>query len=255
MATTDLSESRALNAEGCLFCRRHDGGFVSREHVFSEALGNTDDADGTMILEPGIVCDRCNNGPLGAGDEALVTFAPIAMLRAERGLGSKAGKAPVAKFGNAHVWWSEGRTMNVAGPGGKAMNVKQRPDGRIEGKLELTSGGPLTAKRLRLIVRSVWKSAVELFYLDHGPQAAFAQTLDGVRDAILDDDAAGWALVPMNAKHHQSLQLHYVYPAERDGHPIFPVGVDIFGLVIVTDLLVRDAPYTEPLENTNVWQF
>jgi hypothetical protein len=169
------SQSKALHAEGCLFCRGHDGGFVSREHVFSEALGNNERSDNPMILAPGVVCDRCNNGPLSAGDEALVNFPAVAMLRAERGLGSKAGKAPVAKFGNATVYWSKGKTMNVVGPGAKAMNMRQCPDGRVEGKLDLTSGGPLTAKRIRLIVRSVWKSALELLYLDRGPGVALRQ--------------------------------------------------------------------------------
>src|SRR5688572_25775127 len=51
--------NQALHPEGCLFCRRHDGGFLSEEHIFSEGLGNTD-----YVLPPGIVCDRCNSGPL-----------------------------------------------------------------------------------------------------------------------------------------------------------------------------------------------
>jgi hypothetical protein len=32
--------NQALHPEGCLFCRRHDGGFLSEEHIFSEGLGN-----------------------------------------------------------------------------------------------------------------------------------------------------------------------------------------------------------------------
>lgn len=145
--------------------------------------------------------------------------------------------------------------MNVVGPGRKAMNMRQRPDGGVEGKLDLTSGGPMTPRRLRLIVRSVWKSAFELLYLDRGPGVVFAATLDGARNAILDDRASGWAFVPMVAKLHRRVALTYFYPVERDGRAIFPVAVDIFGLVIFTDLLVRDAPYADAPERTNVWRF
>jgi hypothetical protein len=80
--------SEPLNAAGCLFCLRADGGFVSREHVFSEGFGNVDE----KVLPPGVVCDRCNNGPLALADEELVNFPPISLLRAERGIPTKAGR-------------------------------------------------------------------------------------------------------------------------------------------------------------------
>lgn len=53
-----IQEARAA-AGVCLFCLRDDGGFTSREHIFSEGVGNH-----KYVLQPGIVCDRCNNGPL-----------------------------------------------------------------------------------------------------------------------------------------------------------------------------------------------
>lgn len=55
------------------------------------------------MLAPGVVCDRCNNGPLAAADGELIAFEPIAMLRAERGLATKTGKPIAAKFANATV--------------------------------------------------------------------------------------------------------------------------------------------------------
>lgn len=72
----------------CLFCRRDDGGFVSREHIFPETIGNTDLA----MLPPGVVCDRCNNGPLAALGQTLCAYLPIAMRRAVLGMTNKAGK-------------------------------------------------------------------------------------------------------------------------------------------------------------------
>ena len=66
-----LSSADALNGEapvsssGCLFCRQRDGGFSSEEHIFPESL--IGDAD---RLPKGLVCDRCNHGPLSQLDEA-----------------------------------------------------------------------------------------------------------------------------------------------------------------------------------------
>src|SRR5262245_34083431 len=40
----------------CLFCKRPDGPFTNKEHVFPESLGNT-----TIVLPRGAVCDSCNN--------------------------------------------------------------------------------------------------------------------------------------------------------------------------------------------------
>lgn len=247
--------SGALHHEGCLFCRKHDGGFVSREHVFSEGLGNNEHADNPKILPPGVVCDRCNNGPLGLGDEALVNFAPIAMLRAERGLGSKDGKAPLAKFGNAQVAWTAPGELTVLSSKGKIMNLHPTPDGRVKGTLNLTSGGPVTAKRIRLIVRSIWKSAVELIYIDQGSEVAFDHKLDPARDAILNDRASGWALVPMEATPHQRVTLSYWYPCQVDGHEALPILFDVFGMVILTDALLRQKRTIERPDRLNLLEF
>lgn len=255
MLTAQPQSSDALHEEGCLFCRRHDGGFVSREHVFSESLGNNENLDSPKILPPGVVCDRCNNGPLGLGDEALVNFAPIAMLRGERLLGSKSGKAPVAKFGNAHVVWTGPGEMTVFSPKGKAMDMRPTPDGRMKGTLNLTSGGPLTARRIRLIVRSVWKSAVELIYLDRGPEVAFDHTLDPAREAILNSRSSGWALVPMDATPHHRVSLTYFYPCRVEGHDALPILFDVFGMTMLTDALFRQERNVERPERVNVWDF
>ena len=40
----------------CLFCKDDSSTSRSREHIVPESLGNTE-----YVLEPGVVCDRCNN--------------------------------------------------------------------------------------------------------------------------------------------------------------------------------------------------
>jgi len=40
----------------CIFCGTDSSKSVSKEHIIPETLGNT-----TLILEPGVVCDKCNH--------------------------------------------------------------------------------------------------------------------------------------------------------------------------------------------------
>ena len=51
--TSGVSKDRKLR---CLFCKADSSASRSREHIVPESLGNTE-----HVLEPGIVCDRCNN--------------------------------------------------------------------------------------------------------------------------------------------------------------------------------------------------
>jgi len=239
--------ANALHREGCLFCRRHDGGFVSREHIFSESLGNLED----YVLPPGIVCDRCNNGPLSVGDGELVSFEPIVMLRAERGLSTKAGRPVTATFGNAIIWFGVRGQITVESNSRKATR-RMGPRG---GQLDLF-GRPVTPRRARRIVRSVWKSTLELIYLDAGPRVAFLEIFDGARDAILDDRCAGWATLDRDTIATPSVELEYER-AFIGGHHAMPVTLNVFGVVIRTDLLRRDVSRdrVHPPWPHSLWEF
>src|SRR4051794_3129220 len=85
--------ARTAQERGCLFCRNSDGSFRSQEHVFPESLGNK-----TLVLPVGVVCDRCNNGPLAQVDKALCDFMPIAMRRTTLGIQSKSGVVPQFRY-------------------------------------------------------------------------------------------------------------------------------------------------------------
>jgi hypothetical protein len=221
----------ALHEQGCLFCRRDDGGFTSREHILSEAWGNVDE----HVLPPGVVCDRCNNGTLSHVDDALVNFEPIMMLRAERGLRTKAGKPVVAKFGDTRIAWTAPGTMEVAMPSRKVISGMREFDPKrgVPGKLELKTSGPLTEKRIGRMVRSVWKSALEFIYLDHGPNAAFDATLDQVRNAVLDDRSHGWAIVPVDNEAGPSVELTYRHPATIGDRAALPSSVNVIVVVFI----------------------
>src|SRR5580704_10566091 len=112
---------KTAGQRGCLFCRRSDGGFTSTEHAFPESLGNSE-----LVLPPGVVCDRCNNGILSQLDQEICNFAPIAMRRTVLGIESKSGKLPLLRCVQGtveHVPGSDGAdpTLVFRSQGGHEM--------------------------------------------------------------------------------------------------------------------------------------
>jgi hypothetical protein len=161
-----------LNEQGCLFCLRSDGGFQSREHILSEALKNYE-----KILEPGVVCDRCNNGPLARLDNELIELPPVSLMRAERGIPTKAGNAVVSKWATRVVYPARG-TMQLLGPSRKAVAGMREFGGGKPGKLELVTVWALSQARISRLTRAIWKAALEFVYFDRGPTVAFDPIFD-----------------------------------------------------------------------------
>ncbi|MGB1582459.1 MAG: hypothetical protein ACPHCI_01585 [Solirubrobacterales bacterium] len=235
----------------CLFCLRDDGGFTSREHIFSEGVGNHE-----YVLEPGIVCDRCNNGPLARADEVFYGLPPITLLRAERGLPTKAGKAVVSKWGNAQIAFSAPGTMEVLNPGKGATNRMPEPGSSMNGQsgtMDLVSGGPITAKTIFETCKSIWKSAIELMYWDHGA-GAFNPALDDARAAVIAKDGPAWAVLPKESEAAAEVTLQY-QPRQIGGRLALPVFVSIFGVQFYTDIARRDLLREEidPPFEANIW--
>ncbi len=232
---------------------RSDGGFVSREHVFSEGFGNV----GEKVLPPGVVCDRCNNGPLALADEELVNFPPISLLRAERGIPTKAGKAVESKWGDAKVRFPERGTLELVEPS-RAARRSMGPPGRITAprKLQLKAGFRMTEQRVSRLVRSVWKSGLECIYLDHGPEGAFDPVFDDARKAVLDRNAMGWAVLQSESNAGDDVSLSYEL-RNVGGRPAMPLRLSVFGVIFYTDPLRRDLVANEinPPFRADVWTF
>jgi hypothetical protein len=245
MAISTSEDTRgALHAQGCLFCRRHDRKFASREHVFSEALGNE-----KFVLPPGVVCDSCNNGPLALGDNALIGFPAIELLRSERGLPTKSKKAVAAQFGNARVYFTSPGALTVET---NSPKTTRRMRGN-QGEMDLI-GNELTEHRARLITRSVWKATLELLYWDVGV-GAFDPALDRMRAAVLDDRAHGWAVLPKHVSTTEAVSLEYLRHT-IDGRDALPACMSVFGVKIISDALRPDLPAQRPVPETfNFWQF
>ena len=202
MAAVVQLANGALHAQGCLFCRSTDRGFVAEEHIFSYALGNR----GEFVLPPGVVCDPCNNNRLAPAEHAFTSFEPIEMLLAERGIGTRKKKGIVSRWNGAQVWWTAPGEMNVASAREEVVSW-DAPDG---GKLALRGRKVLTTRFFEQVARVIWKTALEFVYLDHGPVLAFEPKFDPVREMVAGQrEARGWVVAPSHGRAHQNVQLKY----------------------------------------------
>jgi hypothetical protein len=227
-AATSLG-TRATHSEGCLFCRRHDVGFTSEEHIFTEGLGITID----YVLPKGVVCDRCNNGPLARADQAIIDFEPVQLLRAERGLPTRSKRAVVSRWKSAELAFTGPGELVISGPGA----VPSRKIGPNTYQTDLRTPGPFKEKRVRLLARGIWKMAIELVYRDYGSRGAFDPIFDPVRHHILGTGGTeGWIVTPQNNRPHNHVGLTYQTVIIK-GRRALPVCLDVYGIRFYTDPL------------------
>jgi hypothetical protein len=76
----------------CIFCKGESSASRSVEHIIPESLGNLD-----HVLQPGVVCDVCNNYFAREVEKPFLECSPIAHLRFEQGLPNKRGRVPPVK--------------------------------------------------------------------------------------------------------------------------------------------------------------
>ncbi len=238
---TITDHSTALNAEGCLFCRRHDGGFRSCEHPFPESLGNEE-----YVLEPGIVCDRCNSGPLSDVDKAFLDFPPISLVRTLNAVRTKAGKFPSSRWGNAVVTIPSEGHLHMRTNSKKAFRTvgQPRPDGYQEFKFSLKSARRATPEYTARVTRGLWKIALGMLYLEHG-RDVFDPRLDEVRAMVLGEQPArGWLMTIKRTVPVESVSLTVFWPPALNGalQESAAVLLNAYGIQMGTDLLVR-VPY------------
>jgi hypothetical protein len=232
-----------LHPEGCLFCRQSDGGFQSIEHIFPEALGNKE-----FVLERGIVCDRCNNGPLGTADGALVGYQPIAFRRTFLQIKGKRGNLPESRWGNATISHAELGKLLITET---AVRPTITPTGPNSFRMTLKSAGPIGAATYAKIGRSIWKSAIEFTYLDRGPEEAFNPRYDEVRRMIIGRTPAHGVLLIATTgdPDDTSVSMTCTPSAGVDGRDRLIVHARYYGIEMGTELLVRELTPIEGAEN------
>ncbi|HJV39730.1 MAG TPA: HNH endonuclease [Geothrix sp.] len=76
----------------CIFCKKDSQTSKSVEHVIPESLGNS-----TLILAPGVVCDKCNQYFAVKVEKQLLGESLMESLRSSHFIESKKGKIPTGK--------------------------------------------------------------------------------------------------------------------------------------------------------------
>jgi hypothetical protein len=213
-------------ARGCLFCRRSDGGFASVEHIIGETIGND-----TIVLPRGVVCDRCNNGPLSRLDEELANFLPIALARTLYGVKRKGGGWATARLGNGIVRRIDDTNVVFDTNSRKAAVPRTDAPGF---KLNAT-GRKLTPKYCQTLARGLLKIGLGCAWLDLGPERTLGPQFDHIRDIVLKGGHHGYfAIVRQALPEDRSVQIQYI-PVDRDGRTELAVAGQFYGTFIGTD--------------------
>lgn len=228
---------RTAHERGCLFCRRGDGGFSAREHVFPESLGNSE-----IVLPPGVVCDRCNNETLSDLDKVVCEFMPIAVRRTMLGIRSKTGKIPVFRFSEGtveHIPGTDGvdstLVVNSLHRHGMLRETGRSTDGRVALEWKGSGGRRMTPRYASQLSRAMLKSALECSWIDHG-NMMLEPRFDHVREAVLGEPRGGFFAMLGNAD-PQSTRVSLTYHlAPHDGdRSRMLVWADYYGVIIATD--------------------
>lgn len=206
-AMPEMAGRPAVGTGDCLFCRRTDGGFTTVEHVLPESLGNT-----RLTLPKGVVCDRCNNGPLSELDQVLCEFFPIKFRRTMLGIESKAGRVPKTRFmtgelrndGDDHLTITVDRENDTT-----TFREVARNGDEVELALSWRGGNKLTPRYAARLSSALLKGALECAWLDHG-ERMHEPDFDHIRDAVLGEPRDGFvSFVKEGNPNDNGLRLTY----------------------------------------------
>jgi hypothetical protein len=217
--------------------------------VIPESLGNKGHGgQPPVVLPAGVVCDGCNHGRLSRLDETLVKHAPIALMRTLKGVTSKSGKLPEAKFGNATLRMVErGRVRRVLFETPSRKAFVDDGQGRID--LRMIDNRPMSPQYCRTLTRALYKMTLGFIYIDM-PEVAVSELFDPVRRMILGLEEFHGHLVTRN-RWHPSLMtgslasLRYAITETPEGQKnVFSV-FEYVGFEMSADLLVREKKLLE----------
>jgi hypothetical protein len=225
----------------CLFCLGSDGGFMKREHPIPESLGNH-----SVVIPAGVVCDRCNGGPLSVLDQTLVEFFPIKMRRTDLGIRSKSGRVPVTRLQeNVRLEHHHGVGF-VVGPEPKSWKEvsRSRVDPRIVyGDVELSGGRRMTPRYAEEVARAALKVGFECAWTEQG-EALLEPAYDYVREIILGATWGGYLFFrggPFDPRDRE-IDVWYSVAGDAEGNRYFVTRLKVYGLTIVTDSWRQEPP-------------
>jgi hypothetical protein len=229
--------------------------------VIPESLGNKGHGgQPPVVLPAGVVCDGCNHGRLSRLDETLIKHAPIALMRTLRGVTSKSGKLPEAKFGNATLRMVErGRVRRVLFDTPSRKAFVDDGQGRID--LRLIDNRPMSPQYCRTLTRALYKMTLGFIYIDM-PEVAVSELFDPVRRMILGMEEFHGHLVTRNKWHPLLMtsslaSLHYEITETPEGQKNVLSVFEYMGFEMSADLLVREMKHPEyfPLDVYTIYTF
>lgn len=213
------------DSDVCMFCLQSDGPFKSREHIVPESLGNKE-----MMLPPGYVCDRCNNGPLSQLDNALIRCPPVALIKTTRYIKSKRNRLPKAMFGEAGLY-----AVDVDGESGVQLCVPDPGDViDREGSFEVTLRATWSPRGWSQVSRAILKMGLQHLALELGKEAVLDKRFDGVRRSILVGGSAGWVAYTREVTPTDHITVFGAEGEPGSSPARLLAGVELFGLRFTT---------------------
>ncbi len=242
-----LNEERAEEGRrrGCLFCRQSDGGFTTIEHIIPESLGNTG-----LVLPNGVVCDRCNNGPLSILDKSLCDFMPLKARQIMLGVPAKSGEVPALRYSNGTMTHRapDNVVINTAS-GRPAIRETTRVGNRVDLQVNFGGGRRLNGRYASELSSALLKAALEAAWLDHG-ERTLDSAFDHVRQAVLGAPRDGFfAVTRRGDPEHLGIELQYSVRVDESGREGLTLACAIFGSSMATDSLLPQptVPFDEDL--------
>jgi hypothetical protein len=232
IAADSAQRERGLEI-GCLVCRRRDGGFTGREHPCPESLGNTE-----IVLPPGVVCDRCNNGTLAVLDQTICDFMPVKMRRTMLGVRSKAGTVPTTRVSEGVIQHTGPSALSVLPNGGKRMVHETFRSGNTVGLRLNMTGRLMTARYGSELSRALLKTALELAWIDHG-ETMHEPKFDHIRHAILGSPRSGF-FAAANRGEPDEVKISITYSITDGEQARLSVVGNYFGVILMTDSLLEE---------------
>lgn len=219
------------NIHRCLYCGSSDGPFETREHIVPEGLGNTE-----LVLNVGVVCNRCNNVVGSRLDKALIEFEPIEFLRVWYVEQTKKGKYPFVSFPNVNITRTAKDHMNLELLNGDSKSVRIKADG-LGFDMDFRGKRKTTPARLQEVARALYKIALGVMYLDFGEKVIQDPDLDYIRRRVQGDEEFNGFML-LNRKFTPKGESHITYNplTLSNGQPFTAFQFDFHGLEILFTL-------------------
>lgn len=191
----------------CIFCKQDSSGSRSVEHVMPESIGNK-----RRVLEPGIVCDKCNNYFARKVEAPVLNHPSMRNFRAWYQVPNKRGKYPSLQ---GHIACTDIAVCLSRGRDGKLKIEPERAryNQRVQAELDGGLENPLLFKiemdpPKREMSRFLCKMALETVAETFSSETFGTET---VVDAEFYDNARNYARYGTNYSEWPYFQRH-IYP-------------------------------------------